>query len=138
MFERYSYREAEKDTEGARALGWTSLGIGLAELAAPRQVEKLLGLEDRPAHRGVLQILGVRELVHGWSLLTEDRPNARMACGVWSRVAGDVLDTAMLGVAAMKTKKPASFAMVAASVLVIGALDLYFAQRMARHRGRYD
>jgi hypothetical protein len=56
-----------------------------------------------------------------------------MKAGIWSRVAGDALDTALLGVAVMKTKKPASFALVAASVGLIGVLDTLYASRMSRH-----
>src|SRR5688572_20192321 len=90
------------DTAGARGLGWASIGIGLAEIAAPRQVQNLMGLEDRPTHRGVLRVLGVREIMHGLSILTERRPTGAMAAGLWSRVAGDALDTVLLGVAATK------------------------------------
>jgi hypothetical protein len=40
----------------------------------------------------------------------------------------------------MKTKKPASFAAVAAvaaSVMAIGLADAYYAQRLARHQDDY-
>ncbi|HEX8523516.1 MAG TPA: hypothetical protein VF669_14780 [Tepidisphaeraceae bacterium] len=128
--------EALEDVQGARGLGWASLGIGLAEVAAPRQVENLLGIDDSKEQRNILRVLGVRELMHGFSILTEDRPTHALKTGVWSRVAGDMLDTALLGVAAMKTKKRGRFALVAASVLAIGALDMYYAQRLSRHRDR--
>jgi hypothetical protein len=131
----WNHHQAAVDVEGARALGWTSLGIGLAELVAPRQVEELLGIDDRPSHRGNLRMLGVRELLHGVSILTEKRPNARLTAGVWSRVAGDALDTALLAIAATKTRRPTSFALVAAMVAGIGALDLLFASRLQRRQG---
>ena len=129
--------QAHQDAEAARGLGWASIGIGLAELAATRQVESMLGLEDTAAHRGILRTLGIRELMHGVGILTERRPTEAMATGVCSRVAGDVLDNALLGVAAMKTKRPASFAAVVASVMVIGALDLVYAMRLKRHQQAY-
>lgn len=107
----------------ARGLGWASVGIGLAELVAPAQVEKLLGLENRSHHHGILRVLGIRELMHGVSILTAPPQSETMAASLWSRVAGDVLDTAVLAVAATKTKRPGRFAAVAALVMGIGLLD---------------
>src|SRR5688572_593202 len=108
------------DTEFARGLGWASIGIGLTEILAPRQVNNMLGLEDTPARRGTLRVMGVREICQGISILTEDRANEKMQAGVYARVAGDLLDSAALGVAATKTKKPFSFAVVTAMVMGIG------------------
>src|SRR4051794_28509152 len=120
MFEKM-FRNGRRDAiRGARALGWASIGIGMTELAAPQKVQDMLGLEDKPSHRGILRVLGVRELMHGLGILTAERPESGLTAGVWSRVAGDVLDTALLGVAATKTKRPGSFAAVAASVAAIG------------------
>ena len=130
-------RQAHRDAEAARGLGWASIGIGLAEIAATLQVEAMLGLEDNATHRGILRTLGVREIMHGVGILTEKRPNEAMATGVCARVAGDVLDSALLGVAAMKTKRPASFAAVTASVMVIGALDLLYSLRLKQHQHSY-
>lgn len=129
-----SYRQAMRDAEGARGLGWASIGIGLAELAAPRQVQSLLGIEDRPVHRGILRVLGVRELMHGFGILADTQPTPAMTAGLWSRVAGDALDTALLGVAATKTKHPAKFAAVAAAVMGIGLLDVIYSLRLLRHQ----
>src|SRR5688500_1095996 len=100
------------DIDAARALGWASIGIGLAEIAAPRHVQNLLGLEDNAERRGILRVLGVRELGHGVTLLTEDKPTKYLSASAWSRVAGDVLDTALLARAATKTKSPTSFTIV--------------------------
>lgn len=119
-------------TSGARALGLTSLGIGVAELTMPRQVEDCLGLEHDTTQRGVLQSLGIRELMHGIDLLSADASSTQVASGLWARVAGDVLDTALLGIAATKTKKLNRFLAVAGVVGVIGMLDLYFARQASR------
>jgi hypothetical protein len=126
--------QAMNATESARALGWASIGIGLTEIAAPGAVQSLLGIEDSKEQRAILRVLGLRELGHGVSILTEHRPSEELATSVWSRVAGDVLDTALLGVAARKTRKPLSFALVAASVMAIGVADLLCAQAMSRRR----
>jgi hypothetical protein len=125
-------KQARKDAEGARALGWASLAIGLTELAAPKAIESMLGIDDTPQTRGVLRVLGARELAHGVGILSDPEPDAKLAGAVWARVAGDVLDTALFAKAAMKTKKPASFALAGALLMGIGALDMYYAQRLTR------
>lgn len=125
--------QASRDVQGARCLGWTSIAIGLAEVLATKQVENLMGLKDTSERRGVLRVLGVRELGHGISILTEDRPSKELVAGIWSRVVGDVLDSALLGVAATKTRKPFSFAAVTASVMLIGVLDMLYALKITKH-----
>ena len=133
MFNFNRHHESEVDAQAAKGLGLTSIAIGLAEVAAPGKVQELLGIEDRPSHRGILRVLGIRELMHGYALLTEEKPSREMTNSVWGRVAGDVLDTAVLGVAATKTRAPGRFAAVAAGVMGIGALDLLSAMRLERH-----
>jgi hypothetical protein len=129
------YKNRRKDGEvSAKALGLASVGIGLTELAAPRLVENMLGLDHRQSHRGVLQILGVRELMHGVGILTAQHGNGELTSGVWARVAGDVLDTALLGVATTKTSRPLTFAAVAIAVAGIGIADLYCALKASGHR----
>lgn len=120
------------DTEFARGLGWASIAIGLTELLATKQVQSMLGLEDTPDRRGTIRVLGVREVMHGVSILTEEKPTQQMAASVWGRVAGDVLDSALLGIAATKTKKPFSFAAVTLNVLAIGLADLLCAKRLSK------
>src|SRR3954467_10062504 len=119
---------------GSQALGLASIGIGLTELAAPRYVENMLGIDDRQTHRGILQVLGLRELLHGIGILTAKNTNGQLTSGIWARVAGDVLDTALLGVAATKTRHPARFAAVATAVAGIGVADLYFALKASGHQ----
>jgi hypothetical protein len=119
------------DTEMARGLGWASIAIGMTEVLAPRQVENMLGLEDTPDRRGTLRVLGVREICHGIGILTEEEASDRMRAGVWARVAGDVLDSALLGVAATKTKGPFAFAVITAMVMGIGLADLLCARRLS-------
>lgn len=120
------------DVNAAHGLGWASIGIGLTELAAPQQVEELLGIEDSAERRGILRVLGIRELMHGIGILAEPHANHELASGVWARVAGDALDTALLGIAAVKTRTPGRFAATAAMVGVIGLLDTLYALRVQR------
>src|ERR1700704_3962375 len=75
----------------ARSLGWFSIGIGVAEVVAPRRMEKLIGVRDD--HRRTIRAMGLREITHGVGILS--RPRA--AGWVWSRVGGDVADLAFLG-----------------------------------------
>jgi hypothetical protein len=124
--ERSSY---EGSAPGANGLGLASIAIGLAEIAAPAQVQSLLGLRDHPEHRGILRILGIREILHGVSILIDKDDRSRQKVGVWSRVAGDMLDTALLGIAAQKTENPTRFAAVSTSVLIIGVLDMLSAMK---------
>lgn len=134
----YKTREDEEVAAGSKALGLASVGIGLTELVAPRLVESMLGLDDQQSHRGILQALGVRELMHGVGILTAENGNGELTSGIWARVAGDVLDTALLGVAATKTSRPATFAAVAIAVAGIGVADLYYALKASgHHHSRY-
>jgi hypothetical protein len=72
-----------------RGLGWFSVGLGLAELLAPRAVGRLTGVRQH----GLLQAHGARELACGVGILTSTRP----AGWLWARVAGDAVDLATLG-----------------------------------------
>jgi hypothetical protein len=75
----------------ARALGWFSIGLGLAEVLAPRALADLTGVR-RP---GLLQAYGLREIGCGIGILSSARP----AGWLWGRVAGDALDLGTLGAA---------------------------------------
>ena len=75
----------------ARALGWFSIGLGLLELAAPRQVTDFLGLDED--HETTVRLYGGREIASGVAILAERTPTA----GMWSRVGGDLLDLGTLG-----------------------------------------
>src|SRR5690349_8889935 len=92
----------------ARALGWAGIGLGLAELAAPGWLGKKLGL---PNGKMFLRALGMREVLSGVGVVAPDDPSA----GLWTRVAGDVIDLAALGAAARtSTRKKMVFAAIAA------------------------
>ena len=110
------------DRNGARGLGWASLAVGLTELAAPRQLDRLLGT-GQGEHADLFRVLGLREICHGIDILCHDDP----APGIWSRVAGDALDGVLLGIAATKTRRPSGVLAAAAMVLPIVLADLYFA-----------
>ena len=77
----------------ARGLGWFSIGLGAAELLAPSELARLIGLRDSSRTRGILRALGAREVAAGVGLLLPKRPGRYL----WSRVAGDIVDLALLG-----------------------------------------
>lgn len=121
-----------------KALAGASVGLGLSELLAPGKVAALAGVDETARSRRVIRALGARECGHGAALLTgPDRL-------VWTRVAGDVLDTALLlaGVAARGPGRRRRGVITAIALSGIGALDLYAALRTtgtanegARHGG---
>jgi uncharacterized membrane protein len=78
-----------------RGLGWMSLGLGVAQLAAPDRVRRFSGVDDSAISRVVVPLTGARELVHAAGLLTSRRKRA----WAWTRVVGDAIDLTVLGMA---------------------------------------
>lgn len=72
----------------ARFLGYFSIGLGLAEILAPRALARLTGVRQE----GILQVYGVREIATGIGILSSSRPTEWL----WGRVAGDALDLVTL------------------------------------------
>jgi uncharacterized membrane protein len=118
----------------ARGLGWFSIGLGLAEIVAPRSLAKLIGV--RGDHSSLLRTLGMREIASGVGILTERRPSGALAAWLWSRVGGDAIDLALLGTA-FNLKKSNRGRLVAATAAVAGvtALDVICSQRLSRRNG---
>ena len=76
---------AETAHSMARRLGWFSIGLGLAEVLAPRALTRGLGMEG---NEELVQAYGLREIVTGIGILSSDQP----APWIWGRVGGDALD----------------------------------------------
>jgi hypothetical protein len=108
----------------AGALGWFSLGLGLAEAAAPGFLGEKLGIR-KPV---LLRAYGFREMAAGVGLLAM----RKRAGWMWARVAGDVLD-----LAALSRSRPVDKAerrglkLAVAAVLGVTALDLICASRLS-------
>ena len=101
-----------------KALGWFSFGLGLAELIAPRQITRALGMSAREIGAGIL-------------CLSIDKP-----AGLWSRVAGDGVDIATL-LTGMRSDNPKRDNVMLALAVVLGVtvLDAVAAQATtSRHR----
>jgi uncharacterized membrane protein len=75
------------------ALGWFSVGLGVAQIVAPDHVASLIGAPTSTRTRRVMALCGVRELTSGAGILAKRRP----ASWLWYRVLGDVIDLALLG-----------------------------------------
>jgi hypothetical protein len=80
----------------ARGLGWFSIGLGAAELLAPRPLARALGMERAAP---VLRGYGLRELATGFGILSAQRPSP----WIWGRVAGDAIDLLTLLVGERRT-----------------------------------
>jgi uncharacterized membrane protein len=111
----------------AAGLGWFSVGLGVAELLAPGAVARGIGLRGRSTSRNLTRFCGLRELAAGVGILSERRP----AVWMWSRVAGDVMDLALLGAGFMgRRTNRARLAAAAAAVAGVTVVDALCAQRL--------
>src|SRR5215216_6937047 len=109
----------------AKGLGWFSVGLGLAELLAPRAIANISGVSK--TRTGLIRLYGLRELASGIAIFSQEKP----AEAVWSRVAGDALDLASLGVAFTSPEaKRGRLAFATANVLAVTALDVICAQQL--------
>lgn len=136
----YGRGDGEQSSQGpigdpervARGLGWFSIGLGLAQIAAPRRVARMIGVDDDDTNRTTLFAIGVREIASGVGILTRERP----AGPVWSRVGGDVMDLALLG-RAMRSDTSEKNRVAAATAAVVGVtiLDFLTGQGLTREGG---
>jgi len=95
----------------ARALGWFSIGLGVAELVAPGKLARMLGLEDK---EGLIRAYGARELASAVPTLSVDKP-----VGLASRIAGDALDLGTLATA-LRRDNPQRHNAAIATAMVVG------------------
>ncbi|MDQ1681433.1 MAG: hypothetical protein QOI42_2292 [Frankiaceae bacterium] len=112
-----------------RTLGLFSLGLGAAQLAAPQRVNELIGVRTKDRSVLAQRAVGMRELTAAAGLLGP----SRSAPWLWSRVAGDAMDAAMLRRALhgnLPDRDRTTRALVA--VLGIGALDALSAVIVSR------
>lgn len=113
----------------ARGLGWFSIGLGLAEVLAPRAVARLTGVQRDNVR--LIQFFGMRELASGVAIFLQgDRPSGAL----WSRVVGDALDLVSLGIAfASPESHKARVGFATANVLAVTAVDLLCAREFSRN-----
>jgi uncharacterized membrane protein len=112
-------RRREKDSL-ARFLGWFSIGLGAAEVAAPRTLCRIVGASDNGLAPRVMRLMGAREIAHGAGILVRPRPTAWVA----SRVAGDALDLSLLGLVAVKNRRARTLFAIG-NVVAVTVPDVY-------------
>jgi hypothetical protein len=113
----------------SKGLGYFSLALGLAELAAPGGVCRAAGLDG---HRSLVRAYGAREIANGVAILASHDATP----WVWGRVAGDVADIATV-VACMRGDNPrkGNAGVTLAALLGITALDVFCAGGLTAEKG---
>lgn len=112
-----------------KALGWASFALGAPLVAVPGRVARAIGLDDTAGTRKVARGVGARELVAGVGILAQ---GTKPVPGVWSRVAGDGMDVALLlnGLRSARDRRRVGIALGA--VAGIAALDVLSAAKLSR------
>lgn len=130
--ERTQHRDARGDgAQGlARGLGWFSLALGAAEIAAPQAVARAAGIRgDRPTHRATTRAAGVRELAHAAGILG----GRSKATWVRTRIAGDVFDIASVVAGASRSGvSRARVGLTLTALAGVTAADVAAARRLSR------
>jgi uncharacterized membrane protein len=109
----------------AVGLGVFSVGLGLAEIAAPHALARLIGLRPDDDTVAVLRAFGAREMANGVAILA----NPESATWMWSRVGGDAID--LLSLMQADKAHPGRTAAAAVAVAGVTALDLMCAQQLS-------
>jgi uncharacterized membrane protein len=112
----------------ARGLGIFSLGLGLAETIAPRQVGRLVGTRN---HGWLVRSYGMREIAAGAGILAQPATPAWL----WARVVGDAVDVTTLAMALSSRRNEHGRTWFGiASVAGVAALDILCAVRLTRQQ----
>jgi hypothetical protein len=113
----------------SRGLGWFSIGLGLAQIGAPRTLARLIGVNDDDETRNTMFAIGLREITSGIGILS--RP--RSAGWVWTRVGGDLMDLALLGKAmTSEENERGRLAATTAAVAGVTVLDFRTGQQLSK------
>jgi uncharacterized membrane protein len=122
---RWTDEENSRPNDGAerraKGLGWFSIGLGLAQIGAPRAVARFIGVNDDEETKNTMFAIGLREITSGIGILSRPRP----AGWVWSRVGGDIMDLALLG-KAMRSEENDKGRVAAATAAVLGVTVVDF------------
>ncbi|QEH38810.1 Polyketide cyclase / dehydrase and lipid transport [Aquisphaera giovannonii] len=115
----------------AKALGWFSIGLGLASLAAPRGIARLIGARGDHADETILRLVGLQEVACGIGILATRKPTGWL----WARVAGDAVHLSLLsGAMASGPEDPNRMAAATAAIAGITVLDAGNALQLGRSR----
>lgn len=119
-------QRANVSSDLARTLGWLSVAIGIAEIAAPRTLGRLVGLDGE---RYRVNRLGLRELAGGLSTLYS-RAAGSHASGWLGRTPANLKPLATRLRSGSKPERRLAAALTA--VAAVAALDSYRRRRTAR------
>jgi hypothetical protein len=112
----------------AEGLGWFSIGLGMAELVASGNLARFLGMEGGEE---LIRAYGVREIVTGVGILSQDDPTSWM----WGRVGGDALDLGTLATGLGRDNpRRANVGLAMAVVAGVAAMDVYCVRALAGER----
>ncbi|HSA58045.1 MAG TPA: SRPBCC family protein [Gemmatimonadaceae bacterium] len=127
---RVRRRNGRADGEDlAAGLGWFSLALGIAQIAAPGGMARMIGVRNTGRSRAIMRAIGVRELAAGVGLLSQ----ARTSDWALARAAGDVMDLTLLGSAlGNEGGRRRRTAAATAAVLGVAALDLFAGKQLGR------
>ena len=114
----------------ARFLGWFSVGLGVAQVLAPSSVARLVGLRPTRGSSAVLRLAGLREIAHGAGILSNPRPKE----WVGTRIGGDALDLALLGVALVTAEHRERALLATVALVGVTALDVLAFQELSESR----
>ena len=123
-----SVREDDRVAELATGLGWFSLALGAAQLAAPGAVNRLIGVQPTGANRDLMRAIGVREVIAGMGILGSGDSSGFL----WARVAGDAMDLGLLATALNTGSEPARTGLATLAVAGVTALDVMAATDRVR------
>ena len=101
----------------SKGLGWFSIALGVAEIAAAVSIARGLGIK----RAGIVRLFGAREIAAGFARVARDRPDT----WAWARIISNSLDIAALGATLLydnEDEKKAALSMATASP--IAALDI--------------
>lgn len=129
--QKFSNKQQNKGGNGrklAKALGWFSIGLGAAQILTPRAMGRVTGVGNHPA---LMRAVGMREMASGVGILKQRKP----AGWLWSRVAGDAMDLAMLSAAAASShSRRKRVTVAAAAVAGIAVLDLIASMQQSEQK----
>jgi hypothetical protein len=112
----------------ATGLGWFSLALGFAELAAPRALAHWLGMRDGEQ---LVRSYGLREVAAGVGLLASHNPRPWMI----ARTGGDTIDIAtLLATFRRNNRKNANVALALGAVVGVTVLDAMVTDRLCREK----
>ncbi len=112
----------------ARGLGWFSLGLGLAQLLAPRTLCRALGMKNKET---LVRAYGTREMMTGVAILMSHDPTP----WIWGRVAGDALDLATLATGFSRDNpETGNLTLATAAVAGVTILDVICAQGLTSEK----